>query len=408
MKWTHVSAMVLGTVVALGATVPAALAQGDPETAPIRSATASETADTAFRGFRAALVDALAETQTRLDQAATWIDNPDWYLVETPDVGVVGVEIGRLGDHAALLADPAFAARADVLDDPVHAWDDSFAMSLALIRDEGGDPIAAAERLMSSLSQTTAQKKAMLRLERRYLRADRDRLISAIDAFDSIAAGIGFEPAMLPADDIVAKPREPAPADPLGLARAFRDRLAADRDALQARIVACRAAIEEQDIIALGEPDQLAGVVVFDLTTLPDFADFPMYLRDRGEAWDDWAPWDAWNKILESDTAKLQPLWAAMIRFDLWQDWPGDMRAGAERMRLVGRPTAKEDRAVCRPLIELLRPERDRLDVALAALDEYLALVALAEPSAEPDETPEPTPKPEAEPSAPPDPFTDQ
>ena len=144
--------------------------------------------------------------------------------------------ISRLGDHAALLADPSFAERVDVLDDPVHAWDESFTMSLALIRDEGGDPTVAAGRLIGSLSQTEAEKKALLRLERQHLRADRDQLIRAIDAFDSIAAGLGLEPAALAADDIVARPPAQAPADPLDLVIAFRDELVADREALWVRI----------------------------------------------------------------------------------------------------------------------------------------------------------------------------
>ena len=172
MESMRVLATVLGTAVAVGAAAPAAMAQTD------------ESADTAFDGFRAALVEDLVETRTRLATASRWVADPDWYLVQTPDVGVVGIDISRLGDHAALLADPSFAERVDVLDDPVHAWDESFTMSLAFIRDEGGDPTVAAGRLRGSLSQTEAEKRALLRLERQHLRADRDQLIRAIDAFD--------------------------------------------------------------------------------------------------------------------------------------------------------------------------------------------------------------------------------
>lgn len=361
--------MLLGTVVAMGATAPGTMAQTD------------ESADTAFDGFRTALVADLVETRSRLATAGRWVDDPDWYLVQTPDSGVVGVRRSELALHAALLADPAFAARVDLLDDPVHAWDDSFTMSLGLIRDEGGDPIVAAERSAVSLSQTAAQKKALLRLERQALRADRDRLISAIDAFDAIARGMGIQPPALAADDTEAvltdpAPVEPAPARPLELVLAFRDGLAVDREAVQARMSDCRAAIDEEDIVAFGERDGLPGVVVFDLTTLPDFADFASHLRDRGELWDDWGPWDAWYTIVESDTAQLQPLRAAMLLFSRWQDWTPEMRAAAEQMWPRQRQTAKEDRAICRPQLQLLRPEQERLDAAIAALDEYLALAA--------------------------------
>ena len=61
-------------------------------------------------------------------------------------------------------------------------------------------------------------------------------------------------------------------------------------------------------------------------------------------------------------------------------------------------------------LLDLLRPERKRLDAAIAELDEYLLLVTLeAEPQPTPELTPEPvpTPMPEAEPTELPDPFAD-
>ena len=369
--------MVLGTVVALGAAATATMAQTD------------ESADTAFDGFRTALAEDLVETRARLATASRWVDDPDWYLVRTPDTGVVGVRRSEFALHAALLADPAFAARVDVLDDPVHAWDDGFTMSLGLIRDEGGDPVAAAERSAVSLSQTVEEKKALLRLERQALRADRDRLVSAIDAFDTIANGLGLQPPALAAEDIEAAPTERAPADPIGLALAFRDRLGADREAVRARMSDCRAAIDEDDIVAFGERDGLPGVVVFDLATLPDFADFPSYLRDRGEFWDDWRPWEAWYTIIESDTAQMQPLRTAMLLFSRWQDWTPDMRAAAEQMWPRQRQTAKEDREICRPQLRLLRPEQERLDAAIAALDEYLVLSA-RDTGAEPSEMPNP------------------
>ncbi len=372
--------------------------------APAAMAQANENADTAFDGFRAALVADLVETRTRLAAAARWVEDPDWYLVQTPDAGVVGVEISRLGDHAALLADPAFAARVDVLDDPVHAWDESFTMSLGLIRDAGGDPVAAAERLASSLGQTEAEKKALLRLERQYLRADRDELAAAIDAFDTFAAGLGLAPGVV--SDV--PPAPDGPAEPLDLVIAFRDELVADREALQVRIADCRAAIDEEDIVAFGEQEtfkfrdelRLSGVVVFDLPTLPDYADFPAYLRDDPEAW------DRFDTIFTPDTARRSSLLGAMLLYSFWQDWPPDMRGSAEEMWPIERHSTKEDRALCRPLIELLRPERQRLDTAIAALDEYLVLVAL---DAEPESLPEPveTPTPEPVPSELPDPFAD-
>ena len=364
--------MVLGATVAMGAAAPGTMAQTD------------ESADTAFGGFRTTLVEDLAGIRARLATASRWVDDPDWYLVRTPDTGVVGVRRSGLTLHAALLADPAFAARVDVLDDPVHAWDDGFTMSLGLIREQGGDPVVAAERSAVSLNQTAEQKKALLRLERQALRADRDRLISAIDAFDAIASGLGLQPPALAAGDTEAPPTEPAPAEPLGLVLAFRDRLAADREAVGARMSDCRAAIDEEDIVAFGERDGLPGVVVFDLTTLPDFADFPSYLRDRGELWDDWGPWEAWYTIIESDTAQLQPLRAAMLLFSRWQDWTPDMRAAAEQMWPRQRQTAKQDREICRPQLRLLRSEQERLVAAITALDEYLALAA-------PGSGPEPT-----------------
>ena len=374
--------MVLGAAVAMGAAAPGTLAQTD------------KSADAAFGGFRSALAEDLAGTRARLATASRWVDDPDWYLVRTPDTGVVGVRRSELTLHAALLADPAFAARVDVLDDPVHAWDDSFTMSLALIREQGGDPVVAAERSAVSLSQTAEQKKALLRLERQALRGDRERLISAIDAFDAIARGLGLPPPALAAGDAEAAltgpaPAEPAPAEPLGHVLAFRDRLAADREAVQARMSDCRAAIDEEDIVAFGERDGLPGVVVFDLTTLPDFADLPSYLRDRGELWDDWGPWEAWYTIVESDTAQLQPLRAAMLLFSRWQDWMPDMRAAAEQMWPRQRQTAKQDREICRPQLRLLRPEQERLDAAISALDEYLTLSAV-DPGPAPTEMPNP------------------
>jgi hypothetical protein len=374
-------APVLGTAMVVAAIAPAAMAQAD------------ETADTAFGGFRSALVADLVETRTRLATASRWVEDPDWYLVQTPDVGVVGIELSRLGDHATLLADPAFAARTDVLDDPVHAWDESFTMSLGLIRDEAGpdgDPVAAAEQLAGSLSQTPAEKKALLRLERQYLRADRDELAAAIDAFDVVAAGLGLEPGVVGDEP----PTPERPSEPLDLVIAFRNELVADRANLQARISDCRSAIDEEDVVAFGEQEvfkfrdqlRLSGVVTFDLPTLPDYADFPAYVRDDLETWDDF------DTIFAPDTARRSTLLAAMLLFSFWQDWPPDMHASAERAWPLERHSASEDRAICRPQLELLRPERDRLDAAIAALDEYLALAARDE---------------EPEPSEPPNPFAD-
>ena len=378
-------APMLGTVMAVTAMAPAAMAQVD------------ETADTAFGGFRSALVADLVETRTRLTTASRWVDDPDWFLVQTPDAGVVGVELSRLRDHATLLADPAFASRADVLDDPVHAWDESFTMSLGLIRDEAGpdgDPVAASEQLASSLSQTPAEKKALLRLERRYLRADRDELTAAIDAFDAFAAGLGLEPSVV--ED--GPPTPERPSEPLDLAVAFRDELVTDRAHLQARMTDCRLAIDEENVVAFGEQEvfkfrdqlRLSGVVIFDLPTLPDYADFPAHLRD------DLKTWDYFDTIFAPDTARSSTLLAAMLLFSFWQDWPPNMRASAERAWPIERHSAKEDRAICRPQLELLRPERDLLDAAIAALDEYLALAALdAEPEgAQPTEIPSPEPEP--------------
>ena len=60
-------------------------------------------------------------------------------------------------------------------------------------------------------------------------------------------------------------------------------------------------------------------------------------------------------------------------------------------------PTKKEDRAICRPELELLLPERDLLDTAIVTLDEYLTLVALE--SSTPEPPPEPTPEPTVAPT---------
>jgi len=369
-------ALLAGMAVAVAVVPPTVMAQ------------AGGRADTAFDGFRAALVEDLAQTRTRLSTAARWVDDPDWYLVQTPDSGVVGLRRSELALHAALLEDPAFAARVDVLDDPVHAWDEGFTMSLGLIRDEGGDPVAAAAELASELSQTEAQKKSLLRQERQFLRADRDQLVAAIAAFDAFAAGLGLEPAT--ARDTSLAPSV-APSEPLDLVIAFRDQLVADREALQARVAACRAAIDEEDIVAFGEQEtfkfrdelRLSGVVVFDLPTLPDYADFPAHLRDDPEAW------GHFDTIFAPDTARSSSLLAAMLLFSLWQDWPPDMRASAEDMWPVERRSAQQDRALCRPLLGLLRPERDRLDAAITALGEYLLLAAL-DTAPEPSELPNP------------------
>jgi len=190
----------------------------------------------------------------------------------------------------------------------------------------------------------------------------------------------------------------------------------ADREALQARVAACRTAIDEEDVVAFGEQEvfkfrdqlRLSGVVVFDLPTLPDYADFPAHLRDDREAW------GYFDTIFAPDTARRSSLLAAMLLYSFWQDWPPDMRGNAERAWPIERHAAKEDRAICRPLLELLRPERDRLDAAITALDEYLLLADLdAEPEPTPEPTPEPrpepveTPVPEAEPSELPNPFAD-
>ena len=142
--------------------------------------------------------------------------------------------------------------------------------------------------------------------------------------------------------------------------------------------------------------------MVFDLPTLPDYADFPAHLRDDLEAW------DHFDTIFAPEAARRSSLLAAMLLYSFWQDWPPDMRGSAERAWRIERHAAKEDRALCRPLIELLRPERERLDTAIAALDEYLLLALDVEP--EPMPEPSATPAPEAEPSEPselPNPFAD-
>jgi hypothetical protein len=384
-------ALTLGTAVAVTVVAPMAVAQPD------------DLADTAFDSFRTALVEDLAQTRSRLATAGRWVADPDWYLVQTPDSGVVGVRRSELALHAALLADPAFAARVDVLDDPVHAWDEGFTMSLGLIRDEGGDPAAAAERLASGLSQTESEKKTLLRQERQFLRADRDQLVAAIAAFDAFASGLGLEPAT--AIDTSLTPSV-APSEPLDLVIAFRDQLVADREALQARVAACRTAIDEEDVVAFGEQEsfkfrdelRLSGVVVFDLPTLPDYADFPAHLRD------DPAAWDHFDTIFAPEAARSSSLLAAMLLFSFWQDWPPDMRASAAEAWPIERRSAQQDRALCRPLLGLLRPERDRLDTAIAALDEYLVLAAL---DTEPVPEPVATPEPQTEPSELPNPFAD-
>lgn len=392
----HLFAAVLGTALLVLDLAPMATAQDE-----------AVTADAAYGGFRAALVEDLAETRARLAAASTWIKDPDWYLVQTPDTGVVGVRRSRLADHAALLADPAFASRADLLDDPVYAWDEEFTMALSLISGEGGDPVAAAERLAGSLSQTGDEKQTMLRLERRYLRADRDELVAAIDAFDGAMDDLGIELADVAADD--TRPDQvPAAEAPIDLLLAFRDELVADRVALETRIAGCRAAIDEDDVIALGPEEafkfsdqlHLSDVVVFDLPTLPAYAGFPAWLRDVPGAW------DRFDAIVAPDTARRTPLLGAMLLFSFWQDWPPGMRAIAQRAWPNQRRSAKADRSLCRPQLELLRPERDRLDTAIAALDEYLASSALDdEPSPQPADMLVPTPEPSDTP--PPNPFAD-
>ena len=371
---------------------PWELRAGDPITV------ASQPANQAFGGFRQTLVDALAETRARLAAASVWIEDPDWYLQRTPDTGIVAVRLSRLPDHAALLADPDFAARAGLLDDPVHAWDEEFTMALGLIADEARtdrDPVAAAERLAASLPQTSSHKKWLFQDERKALRADGDALVAAIDDYDLVLAAIGIEPAPVAAAEI-----QPAPAvlphGPIDLVTAFRDGLVADRASLQERISACRAAIDSETMVAFGEPDGLSSVATLDLLTWPGYAYFFEFLRERGVGW----------SAFEPAAAEGTSLRAALARFQRWQDWPaGQMRHFADK-QVATRfdfATAKEDRAVCRPEIELLQPERDRLDAAIATLDEYLTQLALAaepEPEPEPTPTPAPTPKPTPEPQA--------
>lgn len=376
------------------------------------AATDERTADDAFGAFRADLVDALVETRARLMAGSGWVDDPDWYLVQTPDSGVVGVRRSRLADHALLMADPDFRARFELLGDPVHAWDEEFTMALALIDEEArrdGDVMAAADRLATSLSQDAAEKKAMLRPERQALRADRDELIAAIDAYDGAMTGLGIQPAMIAAADIQPEP-EPRLEQPIDLLIAFRDKLVADLAVVQSRISACREAIDRVEVVALGEAQGLAGVTTYELLTLPDYAEFFEYLREHPEVW----------PVFDPAAADFTSLRGALYRFQLWQDWPpGKMRANAERFKLYDVPTEKEDRAVCRPLLEVLRPERDRLDAAITALDEYLVLTAseveatptpspTPEPVAFPDEaTPTPSPASEVEATPAPNPFAD-
>ncbi len=120
---------------------------------------------------------------------------------------------------------------------------------------------------------------------------------------------------------------------------------------------------------------------------------------------DDLETWDDFDTIFAPDTARRSSLLAAMLLFSFWQDWPPNMRASAERAWPLERHSAKEDRAVCRPQLELLRPERDRLDAAIAALDEYLALAALDVEPERAELTEIPSPGPES--SEPPNPFAD-
>ncbi len=341
---------------------------------------AFQPADQAFDGFRGVLVDALAETRGRLAAASEWIEDPDWYLERTPDSGVVGFRLSRLGDHAALLADPGFAARADLLDDPVNAWDTEFALALGFIRDEAGagDPTEAAERLAATLPQSSEHKKQLLQVERKAFRADRDQLVEAIDEYDAVLAGIGIEPAPVAAADVA--PTSPVLADdPIGLVMAFRDELVADRAAVHERISSCRTAIDDEMIAAFGAPDGLDVVTTLDLEAWPGYTYFFEYLRERAVGWAAFEPWAAQDTSLR----------AALARFQRWQDWPGGLMRTIADKDVVERfdfPTAKEDRAICRPEIEVLQPERDRLDTAIAALDEYLTLLAIdAEPTPEPD-----------------------
>jgi hypothetical protein len=188
------------------------------------------------------------------------------------------------------------------------------------------------------------------------------------------------------------------PGDPIGLATAFRDGLVAGRARLQERIAACRTAIDDELVIALGRRDGLPGVVTFDMRTWPGYADYFEYLGETGVGWD----------AFEAEPAQLTPLRAALYRFQLWQDWPRGLirtyadKEVAERFDL---PTAKQDRAICRQELELLQPERDRLDAAIAALDEYLAMRALD--TAPPAATTEPLPDPDPTETPAPDPFAD-
>lgn len=385
-------ATVLGAAIAVCATATSAGAQGARD---------DEAANAVFGGFRAQLVDELSETRARLAAASEWVDDPDWYLVQTPDMGIVGVRRSRLDDYATLLADDDFAVRAEVMDDPVHAWDEEFSLALSLINARTGpvddDPHEAAAWLASEYAQSAREKKAMLRLERQALRADRDELIAAIDAFDAVLAGIGIEPASVAADDVRPE-RSPLPEGPLELVIAFRDELVAGRVTVQRRISACRAALDREEIIALGTRDGLPGVVTFDMLTWPGYADFFEYVRETGIGWD----------VFEPEAAQLTPLRAALFRFQLWQDWPeGQMREIAER-QVATRfdfPTAGEDRAICRPELELLRPERERLDAAIAAIDEYLLLVMADDATPGPEPSTPPTAEPAGTPV--PDPFAE-
>ena len=263
-------------------------------------------------------------------------------------------------------------------------------MALGLIADEAGtdgDPVAAAERLAATLPQASDEKKQVLAVERKGTRAYRDQLIAAIDEYDIVLAAIGIEPAVAAAAAVEPTPST-SPDGPIELVMAFRDELVADRVTLQERISACRSTIDSDTVAAFGEPDGLPAVATLDLLTWPADAYFFEFLRERGAGW----------AAFEPAAADGTSLRAALARFQRWQDWPpGMMRSFADE-EVADRfdfPTAEEDRAICGPEIELLQPERDRLDAAIAALDEYLTLVALdAEPAPVPA-TPVPTPEPE-------------
>lgn len=376
--------------------------------ATVRGAGIGDDEANAAYAFRSALVQELRDVRTRLAEHDAHIRSPSWHLVQTPDAGVVAVDLRRLRDHvplAQLLLDRREAY--DAMRTTVSAWDSPSLMSAALLMDaarDGSRPEEAAAALERELVQPEDEKRALLRRDLRWLRGQRELLITAIDTFDAVLAGLGLEPASPAADEVEAAPPAEAAGGTLGALQAFRDELAADAAIVHSRLDACRTAVDEPGWIVLGQGVGLPDVLVFDLSRLPAYDAIGRFIGRNPWAWD----------IFNADAAALSELHAAVLQYATWPTWPDDLEQAAPGLAELNRQPRGEKRRACRPILQATRAERDSLDRAIALLDELITVNTPAEPApseppAQPTAEPtpaEPTPS-EPPPTPAPNPFAD-